>query len=687
MLGCFHCFASRPVIVRPSYGPMKDIYAPAGGRACSLGHHDGKLPALAAEQSGETVKTWDVSAVPFPVPSACASRQTTRQTARVPLTPALSPPRSPKTAYSPSLRPKGRKPLREYRRRAEAWCSRHHVADSHCNDDAPRQRRAYFDELPRVTVRGGYYEVGHDHPAPESYSLESAHHRLNCRLARATPDVSREVLSRAGARAPVLSKSSGRFSSLQRRSAASSRVEQVEQPGGLEACASPQAPGQLLENTTGGPSLAEASDEAAASEAARRAEQRAKAEAARAQRAEEEAKARLRIRRERYHFTQPHLDFAEWCDKKHGGLSVVWRRLDVKGKMSLTKADFLKGFKTLQYMGSSNDLWLSLDRDKTGMVSFTEFDPEDALVLARFKHWVELKFVNIDTAFKFLDTEKNGSVSYREFERGCSKERLPPAVKDSLKQIFQLLDNAGNKATKGNITVEEIAFLESWKCPPYLWQEPDHAAKEQFVSELIARHRSNPLLAWRKALDKDGSMKVTYDEFVTNCKEIAQSGVASAAPSTGLPALYCAFDTDRSGWFTFRDWDEPAFRTLAAFSRRVAGEFGRPSGCVKAWEKEKGAGVGLGAFNRHTEALGLSAEDRDVLFEGLSLEKVSFDSGAKKGKISHQELVFLDSWEFSDDLVKAGEMAPLETGRTNDVPASQGPHDVRTNAHKYAHCQ
>lgn len=497
---------------------------------------------------------------------------------------------------------------------------------------------------------------------------------MNRRLARASPETSRDILSRASARSPSsLPRSPAPVRlSLLHSSAAPSRAEQGASP---ETCAVNHAehiiahsPPPLLEDTDAASASHSAQPIGLAAKAAvsltpilaaaatRDAESRPSASRSNAVPLDEEArkklqsakaKERARLRTERYHFTKPHADFAEWCDKKMGGLACVWRKVDDDGNMCLTKAEFLKGYKALHYPAPFNELWAALDRDKMGTVSFIEFDPEGALMLARFKHWLEVTFGGVTAAFQKFDTARNGLVDIKEFLTGCLKEEIPSDVCDSLRDVFKILDNSANRESRGNITVEEMHFLVAWKCPAYLWADPDAEAMEQFKAALAAKYHHNVLLSWRKALDRDGSMKVTYDEFVASCKVLARQGVASAAPASGVPALYCTLDTDRSGWFTFRDWDYDSFKMLVKFTRWTKAEFGKPSNCVRAWEKEKGVGVSLGGFRRHAASLGLPDPVVNQLFEALSLEKVEFESS--RGKIVRNELIFLDAWESSAD--------------------------------------
>lgn len=144
-------------------------------------------------------------------------------------------------------------------------------------------------------------------------------------------------------------------------------------------------------------------------------------------------------------------------------------------------------------------------------------------------------------------------------------------------------------------------------------------------------------------------MRVNYEEFKLACKRLAQAGLKEAAPPCGITAMYCAFDMDCGGWFSLKDFDEDSFALLAKFAVWAKQKLGRPSLCVKNWETKSGEGINLGAFQRHTKPLGMTTEERDMLFEGLSLEGIVFEQPGKKGSISQAELIFLDAWKPDED--------------------------------------
>jgi len=183
----------------------------------------------------------------------------------------------------------------------------------------------------------------------------------------------------------------------------------------------------------------------------------------------------------------------------------------------------------------------------------------------------------------------------------------------------------------------------------------------------------NPLVAWRKVFDKAGSMRVNYNEFAALCRRLAEKGMTEAVPSRGVPALYCALDTCRSGWISFRHWDERSYSLLSRFAQWARETFRCVSKCVTAWEKSKGKGIDLRGFSRGIEPLGFSEEDCNLLFVGLSFEKVAFDEDAERfrgGKISLDEIAFLDSWDCERQLEE--ELAWEEIARPRILGQSLG---------------
>lgn len=346
--------------------------------------------------------------------------------------------------------------------------------------------------------------------------------------------------------------------------------------------------------------------------------------------------------------------FQDWCESKYGQMITLWRKLDKDGNMTLSKAEFLKGLKELNFPGKPSLLWSILDSDTTGLITITEFVPVAALQLAKFKHWADERFGSVQKAFHHFDSDRNGKMTMQEFIRGCNGQDFPADLKGSIQALFDVMDDSRSMG-KALITAEEISFLDAWKCPDYLWARPDDAAKKAFLDALMERHGMNYIIAWRKCLDKDSTMRVNFPEFTRTCKLLAKHGLKEAMPASGIPALFCAFDSCRRGWFTLRDWHEQSWNLLAIFRRWAHSEFFKVSECFRAWEANT-AGIKLGNFRSHIKELNMTSEEKEYLFEGLSLEAEVWSD--EKGRYAHgtltrAEIVFLDTWDPDEELREA----------------------------------
>lgn len=354
--------------------------------------------------------------------------------------------------------------------------------------------------------------------------------------------------------------------------------------------------------------------------------------------------------------------FQKWCETKFGHMVALWRKLDKDQNMTLSKAEFLTGLKELNYIGKPSVLWSMLDSDTTGLITITEFVPAAALQLARFKHWADTKFGSVQNAFHRFDRDRNGKMSLQEFARGCHGEDFPDELKASVLTLFDVMDDSRTCSTgKAVITADELRFLDAWKCPDYLWVAPDDAAKKAFQDALVAKHGENYIIAWRKALDKDSTMRVSFSEFTLTCKRLAKHGMAQAIPASGIAALFCAFDHTRRGWFSLREWHEESWTLLSNFKKWATEHYAKVSHWFEGLEASA-SGLGLGEFRRHARQLDISLKDmspketKEYLFEGLSLQGEAWSD--EKGRWAHgtltkAEITFLDTWDPDEEVAQA----------------------------------
>jgi len=483
------------------------------------------------------------------------------------------------------------------------WCDRHHVCESRRNVRLPPDRRVFFDVLPQLRVRqGDYSEVplynkGDINDDPGSF-LDSLHWKW-----LQYPEFSRSCtgsLASSRAELPLIpfQKSEVDFAmgdSSPSRSPCSARIK---------VSVSQKSTGRraTVESMVCGP--------------------------------EELTR------------------FVRWCEAKHGHLVNTWRKLDADGNMILSRAEFIRGVVQMGYKEDAHKLWTTFHLDENDMLSFIKFVPDLAIDLARFKHWAEETFQSVGGAFRAFDTNRKGKLSYKEFLTACERFSMWQRLKDIVHTLFLMLDDGSNKDSRGEITEEELDFLVRWKCPPYLWTEPDYSAKKLFWKQLLSQYRDNSLVAWRKAVDADGNMKVPYADFYKACAKLLRSGALSKSSGFDphrsgnslelVNKVYTTFDPHRSGYINLRRWDYRSYELLMKFTLWARGECGKVSDFVMTFQPEAGAGVSLGAFRTATLSLGMNEDDSRFLYAGLSL---AGGASFKASRISKEMLVFLDSWD------------------------------------------
>lgn len=514
---------------------------------------------------------------------------------------------------------------------ASEWCSNHHVVFSQGNTTLPKARRTYFDGLPQVRVREGAYadvplyrpQVDND---PSAYE-----HRLHWQFTNyPLVDNPRERLSR---RAQPFYQGDPSASNVQvnsAREAGTSDRHVAAAPSGAGRR------GRKLEIST----RTALADVPTAAEYGR---------------------------------------FVDWCRAEHGHMVSLWWKLDDNKNMNVCKAEFLKGLSRLHYRGDTKRLWAELDRDNSNTISFIHFCPEIALDLAQFKRWAELRFGSLAALFHLFDADRSGKLTIEEFRTACDRESIPPRLKGSVVALFQLLGGWDTLTGLSTVSKEDLIPFESWVFPGYLWEEPGLVALAKFQNALCARHHGNPLIAWRKALDKNSDMKLGYTEFRTSYLEVIH--LTQEVAAADVNAVYCAMDTARSGWIALTDWDKVSHHLLADFATWAKTTFGKPSRCVRAWEEQHGEGVGPEAFERGVAPLELSDSQVIFLFGGLSLEGVVCGTKPrdpkykKAGKVTQAKLTFLDHWELESQQIERDAWKKMAARRMTVVERTPMPCD------------
>jgi Ca2+-binding EF-hand superfamily protein len=316
----------------------------------------------------------------------------------------------------------------------------------------------------------------------------------------------------------------------------------------------------------------------------------------------------------------------------------AWFALDPEENMRLGEQTFTRRCLELGFRGDVRALWQYADSDRSGHISILELDTKSAVLLATFKKFVHDKWNGAVGAFRAMDTNKSGRLGKMEF---CNALKYFQYTGPS-SRLFELLDRRGF----GHMVSSDMDFFDHWTPPQYLLSEPDDRglrALKKACWELCGSYFN----AWRNLLDRDSTMRVSWDEFCTACRHLHRD--CSAKDSSqhkrvldiGLPkteqeiaGVWRALDDDCSGWISLREFDPPVWRAFAAFKRWADETHG---GVIRAfhWIDNGNGRVSVSEMRHHARFGG----DVDLLFRNLDVDG--------HGKLTEEEFKFLEHWDLA----------------------------------------
>lgn len=136
----------------------------------------------------------------------------------------------------------------------------------------------------------------------------------------------------------------------------------------------------------------------------------------------------------------------------------AWRRcLDTDDSNCVSYVEFLQAARQLKFHGNVDGAWRYLDRDISGTISLTEFDPAAAELLQSFKQWMENNFGAVEAAFRVMDTDGSGALSFSELKRAT--KRMP--WDGDVGTLFDCLAIA-KVPGKRTLSFKDLEFLDSW---------------------------------------------------------------------------------------------------------------------------------------------------------------------------------------------------------------------------------
>jgi Ca2+-binding EF-hand superfamily protein len=187
----------------------------------------------------------------------------------------------------------------------------------------------------------------------------------------------------------------------------------------------------------------------------------------------------------------------------YGNFIKAWRQcLDTDSSNKVTWAEFNRACEKLKFSPKPRRAaaWRGLDDDNSGYITLAELDPESNEQLINFRSWADENFGSIRLAFKQLDRDKSGHLSYAEFRSAVAKYGL---IGDT-----RMLFDAFDTNMIGAITLDNMTFLESWEI-----DDADKVVlpKKKKKKQKLTAHIAPRLALYRSQYEKDVAEKLTEE--------------------------------------------------------------------------------------------------------------------------------------------------------------------------------
>jgi len=300
-----------------------------------------------------------------------------------------------------------------------------------------------------------------------------------------------------------------------------------------------------------------------------------------------------------------------------GSLLTAWREaLDLDGNQRLTFGEFTQALHRLGFHGNVLGLFKQLDTRGTGVIVFSDLDPDTDADLKEVKSKLIAKYSNLLIAWvEALDTAGTGIVNEDQFVQACQEVGFAPEGSDPIKRskrLFKTIQpdvnrkfvtlhdfdtkafNALNRGDFRMLTEREsnpkrpleMTFDErqregfffkirrAWEAgrrEEYakacrMAERLDPGPETEEFHHLCVRQFGTIIGAWRGCLDSDKNGKLSFNEFCKACRRLGYSG--------DLKSLWNQFDAQKKGFISLRDLDPEADELVGSFLKMLADKYG-----------------------------------------------------------------------------------------------------------------
>lgn len=141
---------------------------------------------------------------------------------------------------------------------------------------------------------------------------------------------------------------------------------------------------------------------------------------------------------------------------KYGHALKAWRiGIDRDSSGKANWKEFKLACDRVGFKGNVSGAWLVLDGNQTGYITIHDIDKAAAESLAGFRRWAQSEFGGVMLAFKVLDTDESGSLTFKEFKRSVKHY--------GFRGDINVLFNSFNMDRDDMIGRDEVAFLDEWE--------------------------------------------------------------------------------------------------------------------------------------------------------------------------------------------------------------------------------
>eukprot|EP00930_Biecheleria_cincta_P071537 TRINITY_DN59028_c0_g1_i1.p1 TRINITY_DN59028_c0_g1~~TRINITY_DN59028_c0_g1_i1.p1 ORF type:complete len:807 (-),score=139.04 TRINITY_DN59028_c0_g1_i1:59-2479(-) len=335
--------------------------------------------------------------------------------------------------------------------------------------------------------------------------------------------------------------------------------------------------------------------------------------------------------------------------EKTGSVLRAWINVfDNNNDQRVSKGEFSKGMRELDYHGDVFLLFAGLDEDDSGELTLDEVDSKSSALWRDFRTWCTKNFTSAQEMLhrlsgRSLDEDMRLSVELQKHEfcngaiaLGCP-ERLPDleflfgAMRDDRDLVLKAsglawlaveLKRAQKKLQAKKKSTQYQTMKSRQKISPKeLLKQFDN------FKTFLKKRFGNLIRAWRQALSSHDHMTLPKSQFL---KAASKLGFAKESKD-----LWRALDKDDSGFASIDELDPKNAETLAHFKVWVTKHFGSVKEAFKAIDNDNTRYITSSEFDKALKKFKFSRPTK-LLFGNLDKDG--------NGKLELEDLLFLDTW-------------------------------------------